>query len=59
MRRYAKNGGAARRRFFAIREKSVGVVKMTPPPTRAKVKGKNMEKEKMKNGKAQGEKHNI
>ena len=33
-----KNGGAARRRFSAIREKLVGVVKMTPPPTRAKVK---------------------
>ena len=38
MRRYGKHGGAARRRFFAIRGKPVGVVKMTPS-TRAKVKG--------------------
>ena len=26
-----KNGDAARRRFFAIREKAIGVVKMTHP----------------------------
>ena len=32
-----KNGGAAQPRFSAIPEKQVGVVKMTPPPTRAKV----------------------
>ena len=32
-----KNGGAARRRFSAITEKSAGVIKMTPH-TRAKVK---------------------
>ena len=37
MKRYAKNDGAARRRFFAIYEKPICVVKMTPPPTRAKV----------------------
>ena len=32
MRRYAKNGGAARRRFSAIPEKPVCVAKKTPPP---------------------------
>ena len=35
MKRCAKNGGAARRRFFsffAICENPVGVVNMTPPP---------------------------
>ena len=37
MRRYAKNGGATRCRFSASLEKPVGVVKMIPPPTRAKV----------------------
>ena len=30
MQRYAKNGGSQRRHFFAIREKPVGVVKITP-----------------------------
>ena len=32
MKRYVKNGGASRRRFYAIHRKPGGVVKMTPPP---------------------------
>ena len=32
--KYAKDGGAARRRFIAISEKPFCVVKMTPPPGR-------------------------
>ena len=40
MKRYVKNGGAARRPFFAILEKPRDVAKIAPPPpTRAKVKG--------------------
>ena len=43
MKRYVKNGGAQRRRFLAIREKPVGVVKMTPhPPGRKLIKKKVM-----------------
>ena len=38
MKRYAKFGYAAPFRFRVILEKTQGGAKMTPPPTRAKVK---------------------
>ena len=43
MKRYAKFGYAAPFRFRVILEKPQGGGKMTPPPTRAKVKAKNVE----------------
>ena len=39
VKRYAKNGGFARRRFYAIGEKPDGGVSKHPPPGPARVKG--------------------